>query len=96
MTDTSNLAPGPDRTAALEQYRQRAGVYDLELALFEPLRRQAISRLGLRHGDCVLDVVESRRRGGLKGGRSRAEALTPDQRAAIASIAANARWKRRK
>lgn len=56
MTDTGNLAPGPDRTAALEQYRQRAGVYDLELALFEPLRRQAISRLGLQHGDCVLDV----------------------------------------
>ena len=56
MTDTGNLAPGPDRTAALEQYRQRAGVYDLELALFEPLRRQAISRLGLQHGDCVLDI----------------------------------------
>lgn len=28
----------PDRQAALEQYRRRSGVYDLELALFEPFR----------------------------------------------------------
>jgi SAM-dependent methyltransferase len=46
----------PDRNAALAQYRRRAGVYDLELALFEPLRRRAIARLGLRPGDMVLDV----------------------------------------
>jgi hypothetical protein len=43
-----------------------------------------------------LATTESRRKGGLKGGKSRAEALTPDQRTAIASVAANARWKRRK
>jgi ubiquinone/menaquinone biosynthesis C-methylase UbiE len=47
---------GPDRSAALAQYRRRAGIYDLELALFEPIRRQAIARLALRHGDLVLDV----------------------------------------
>jgi len=47
---------GPDRDAALEQYRQRAGVYDLELALFEPIRRLAVSKLALRPGDVVLDV----------------------------------------
>ena len=47
---------GPDRAAALAQYPQRAGVYDLELALFQPIRLQAISRLGLRPGDTVLDV----------------------------------------
>jgi demethylmenaquinone methyltransferase/2-methoxy-6-polyprenyl-1,4-benzoquinol methylase len=47
---------GPDRDAALQQYRQRAASYDLELALFEPLRRQAIARLALRPGDTVLDV----------------------------------------
>ena len=56
MTDTGNLAPGPDRTAALEQYRQRAGVYDLELAGFEPIRRQAITRLALQRAEVVLDV----------------------------------------
>ena len=49
-------ARGPDRAAALAQYRQRAGVYDLELALFEPIRREAISRLALQPGEVVLDV----------------------------------------
>jgi hypothetical protein len=39
---------------------------------------------------------EKKRKGGLRGGKARADALTPDQRSEIASIAANARWKRRK
>lgn len=56
MPKTRNSPRGPDRDAALAQYRQRAGAYDLELALFEPIRRQAISRLALRSGDTVLDV----------------------------------------
>jgi len=47
---------GPDREAALAQYRRRAGVYDRELALLEPIRRTAIARLALRAGDVVLDV----------------------------------------
>ena len=56
LIKTRPVAPGPDRSAALAQYRQRAGLYDLELALFEPLRRRAIARLGLKHGHSVLDV----------------------------------------
>ncbi len=47
---------GPDRHAAIEMYRRRAGVYDLELALFEPIRRRAIERLVLQRGQTVLDV----------------------------------------
>jgi len=47
---------GPDRDAALAQYRQRAQVYDFELALLEPLRTEAIAALALRPGDVVLDV----------------------------------------
>ena len=47
---------GPDRTAALAQYRRRARVYDLELRPFEPIRRRAIAWLGLVPGDTVLDV----------------------------------------
>jgi len=46
----------PDRHAALAQYRRRAGIYDLELALFEPIRRRAIERLAPRRGEVVLDV----------------------------------------
>jgi SAM-dependent methyltransferase len=42
--------------AALAKYRQRAPIYDLELALFEPARRAAIELLALRAGDAVLDV----------------------------------------
>ena len=33
------------------------------------------------------------RRGGLKGGRARAEKLTPEQRTEIARLAAQTRWK---
>ena len=46
----------PDRSVALAQYRGRAGVYDLELAVFEPIRRRAVAQLALRPGDAVLDV----------------------------------------
>ena len=47
---------GPDRNAALAQYRRRAAVYDLELALLEPVRRRAVAWLGLTPGDSVFDV----------------------------------------
>jgi len=37
---------------------------------------------------------EFMRQGGLKGGKARAEKLSPKQRADIARVAANARWKK--
>lgn len=40
-------------------------------------------------------AVELGRRGGLKGGKARAEALTPKKRKEIAQKAAKARWKDR-
>ncbi len=46
----------PNRSTAIRQYRSRARIYDLELALFEPVRQRAISRLRLKNGDRVLDV----------------------------------------
>jgi SAM-dependent methyltransferase len=46
----------PDRAAALAQYRRRAESYDTELALFEPIRSEAVSLLRLRPGATVLDV----------------------------------------
>jgi ubiquinone/menaquinone biosynthesis C-methylase UbiE len=46
----------PNRSAALRQYRSRAGIYDLELALLEPVRRRAIELLRLKNGERVLDV----------------------------------------
>ena len=47
----------PDRGAALEQYRRRAAVYDLELRLFEPVRRRAVAWLAPAPGATVLDVA---------------------------------------
>lgn len=47
----------PDREAALSQYRDRAPIYDLELRIFEPIRRRAINRLWLRRGSTVIDVA---------------------------------------
>jgi hypothetical protein len=35
------------------------------------------------------------RKGGLKGGKARAEKLTPEQRKEIAKIAATARWRKK-
>ena len=46
----------PNRSTALRQYRSRARIYDLELALFEPVRQRAIELLHLKKGDSVLDV----------------------------------------
>lgn len=48
---------GVGQSFSLEQYRRRAGVYDLELAAFEPIRLSAVARLQLRPGNGVLDVA---------------------------------------
>jgi len=39
--------------------------------------------------------LASARKGGLKGGKARAKTLTPEQRSEIATVAAQARWKKR-
>jgi hypothetical protein len=39
-------------------------------------------------------AVNLGRKGGLKGGRARADSLTPEQRKEIAQAAANRRWKK--
>jgi hypothetical protein len=45
----------------------------------------------------VVDITgnaPNRAKGGKKGGRARADSLTPEQRSKIASAAARARWKK--
>jgi ubiquinone/menaquinone biosynthesis C-methylase UbiE len=56
LPNTAKLIKGPDRAAALTQYRRRADRYDLELALLEPIRARAIQLLALKPRDVVLDV----------------------------------------
>ena len=46
--------------------------------------------------DAQVEKSEAQRKGGLKGGKARAKALTPKERSEIASNAANARWNNRK
>jgi len=41
-----------------------------------------------------IDYVALGRKGGLKGGKARAEKLTPEQRSEIAKLAAKARWRK--
>ncbi len=41
-------------------------------------------------------LAETRRKAGLKGGEVRNKALTPAQKVEIATIAAQARWKKRR
>ena len=61
---------GPDRSAALDQYRRRASVYDLELLLFEPVRRQALAWLAPRPGH-PRSMLKPRHRPELRGLASR-------------------------
>ncbi len=56
MTKAHRPANAPDRDLALAQYRRRAWLYDLELALLEPVRQRAVALLALKRGDTVLDV----------------------------------------
>ena len=56
MEPRRSNASSPDRAAALAQYRRRARIYDLELALLEPVRRRAVSLLSPSPGATVLDV----------------------------------------
>jgi len=42
------------------------------------------------------EAAEFARRGGLKGGRARAEALTPERKSEIARLAAEKRWNPKK
>jgi len=49
-------AAAPDLAAAQALYQRRAAHYDVELSVFEPLRRQAVSALALQPGETVLDL----------------------------------------
>jgi SAM-dependent methyltransferase len=92
---------GPDRDAALRQYRRRAAVYDRELALFEPIRHLAVSKLELRPGDVVLDVgcgtglsLSMLRQGVGPKGRVVGIEQSPEMVAQARGRVARARWTR--
>ena len=45
-------------------------------------------------GEVEDELPSDKRKGGLEGGKARAEALTPEKRSEIASKAAKARWQK--
>lgn len=57
MVRPAGQAGAPDPNAAIERYREHAPGYDVSAQRTMPLRRRTIDRLGLRPGDCVLDVA---------------------------------------
>lgn len=65
-----------------------------------PKRPRDVNQLAKSIVDIATGTAEekvplaSARKGGLKGGAARAKALTPEQRADIARLAAEARWKK--
>lgn len=54
-----------------------------------------VMRIATGEEDEGADRAENRQRaGGRRGGKARAQTLTPEQRAEIARVAAEARWKK--
>ena len=72
--------------------QKRSSKRDVNQIAFEMVR--ATEGLDLNGKNAA--AVALGRRGGLKGGKARAAALTAEQRKQIASIAAQARWSRDK
>ncbi len=57
MPAASGESQGPDRSAAVEQYRRAASGYDQHMRRFQRWQEQAVQRLRLRPGQTVIDVA---------------------------------------
>jgi len=80
---TAQAAPGHDRRHWGEtRIRRRSETVQSVIAKTEPQKNPATVELG--------------RRGGKKGGKARAAALSPERRSEIARKASAARWAKRK
>ena len=55
----------------------------------------AVHVMKIATGEIEEELPAKTRNGGLKGGKARAEALTPERRSEIAKKAASARWAQR-
>jgi ubiquinone/menaquinone biosynthesis C-methylase UbiE len=56
MVAMEQAPPGPDQTAALEQYRHAAAGYDRHMRRFARWQRMAVERLHLQAGETVIDA----------------------------------------
>ena len=74
--------------------RHKQGPEDLNEGAFRVVQ-QATSEEAEPHDDRNPHAVALGRLGGLKGGRARAERLSPEERSIIARKAAKARWRNR-
>ena len=53
-----------------------------------------VAKIATGETEEIRGKAPNRAKGGLKGGKARAAALTPEQRSEIARVAATARWKK--
>ncbi len=74
--------------------RRPRDLNQLAASLVDDATQEGPAEPAPENGDDARRVGENGRLGGLKGGRRRAERLSPERRAEIAKKAAQARWTR--
>ena len=82
--------------------RKRKRDYDFAVTAFRVVQEatgqvepESKESIGQSSKTKTFDAKALGRLGGLKGGRARADKLTPEQRRGIAKLAANARWRKK-
>ena len=77
---------------SMEDKKRRKKEHDFNVTAFRVVQ-EAIRQTEEEHPKTDIGYVVLGRKGGLNGGKSRAEKLTPEQRSEIAKKAAMVRWK---
>ena len=69
--------------------------HDFSVTAFRVVQEATVQVEEKAGNEKKFDPVALGRKGGLKGGKARAEKLTPERRSEIARIAASARWRKK-
>ncbi len=77
----------------MDKEKRKKKEHDFAVNAFRVMQ-EATGQAKEERGKPDIDYVALGRQGGLKGGKARAERLTPEQRKEIAQKAAKARWVR--
>ena len=77
---------------AFSMEKRKKKEHDFSVTAFRVVQETTGQKEKTKPKERILDFVELGRRGGLKGGKARAERITPDRRKEIAQKAAMVRW----